>query len=60
VARTAARVADTTPATDLGVPCALDDTSWVRPGAATFSWMMDPNSPKRPEQTLRWLDLGGA
>ncbi|MFF3328957.1 hypothetical protein ACFYWX_05255 [Streptomyces sp. NPDC002888] len=53
VARTAAQVAGTTLATDLGVPCRLDDTSWVRPGAATFSWMMDHNSPKSLEQTLR-------
>ncbi|CAM5242683.1 hypothetical protein [Streptomyces aurantiogriseus] len=60
VARTAARVAGTTLATDLGVPCALDDTSWVRPGAATFSWMMDHNSPKNLEQTLRWFDLADA
>ncbi|MFK0160680.1 glycoside hydrolase family 97 catalytic domain-containing protein [Streptomyces sp. NPDC090493] len=58
VARTAAQVANTTLATDLGVPCALDDTSWVRPGAATFSWMMDHNSPKSLEQTIHWFDLG--
>ncbi|GAA4260474.1 glycoside hydrolase family 97 protein [Dactylosporangium darangshiense] len=58
VARTAAQVAETTLATDLGVPCALDDTSWIRPGAATFSWMMDHNSPKSLEQTIRWFDLG--
>ncbi|MFF7266745.1 glycoside hydrolase family 97 catalytic domain-containing protein [Streptomyces sp. NPDC008159] len=58
VARTAAQVANTTLATDLGVPCALDDTSWVRPGAATFSWMMDHASPRSLEQTIRWFDLG--
>lgn len=58
VSRTAAQVANTTLATDLGVPCALDDTSWVRPGAATFSWMMDHASPRSLEQTIRWFDLG--
>ena len=60
VARTAAQVANTTLATDLGVPCRLDDTSWVRPGSATFSWMMDHNSPRSLEATVKWFDLGKA
>ncbi|WP_198655257.1 glycoside hydrolase family 97 protein [Streptomyces geranii] len=60
VGRSAARVADTTLATDLGVPCALDDTSWVRPGAATFSWLMDHTSPTSLEATLKWFELGRA
>ncbi|MEI5519733.1 glycoside hydrolase family 97 catalytic domain-containing protein [Streptomyces brasiliscabiei] len=58
VGRTAAQVANTTLATDLGIPRAPADTSWVRPGAATFSWMMDHNSPKSLEQTIRWFELG--
>ncbi|NEB05747.1 glycoside hydrolase family 97 protein [Streptomyces sp. SID13726] len=60
VGRTAAEVANTTLATDLGVPCAIEDTSWVRPGPATFSWMMDHSSPQSLEATVKWFDLGKA
>lgn len=57
VARDPARLADTTLATDLAVPCAVRDTSWIRPGAAAFSWLTAPTSPTSLEQTLRWFDL---
>ncbi|KPI06267.1 Glycoside hydrolase 97 [Actinobacteria bacterium OK074] len=52
-----ARLADTTIATDLAEPSAVTDTSWIRPGAAAFSWLTAPTSPTSLEQTLRWFDL---
>lgn len=57
VAETPARLANTTLATDLAQPCAVDDTSWIRPGASTFSWLTARASPRSLEQSIRWFDL---
>lgn len=57
VSRDPAGLAETTLATDLALPCAVEDTSWVRPGASAFSWLTAPTSPTSLEQTLRWFDL---
>lgn len=57
VSRDPARLAETTLGTDLAPPCAVEDTSWVRPGASAFSWLTAPTSPTSLEQTLRWFDL---
>ncbi|WP_416969496.1 glycoside hydrolase family 97 catalytic domain-containing protein [Streptomyces sp. 4F14] len=60
VAKDPAALADTTLATDLAVPCAVPDTSWIKPGAASFSWLTAHDSPTSFEQTLRWFDLAKA
>ncbi|MET8976832.1 glycoside hydrolase family 97 catalytic domain-containing protein [Streptomyces sp. NPDC004539] len=60
VAKTPAQLADTTLATDLAVPSKVRDTSWITPGAASFSWLTAHDSPTSLEQSLRWFDLAKA
>jgi hypothetical protein len=43
--------------TDLADPCRLDDTSWIKPGRASWSWWSDSNSPRDYCRLLPYVDF---
>ncbi|MFI6786345.1 glycoside hydrolase family 97 catalytic domain-containing protein [Nonomuraea sp. NPDC050383] len=43
--------------TSLAAPSRVEDTSWIRPGAAAWSWWSDPPSTRDPEEQRRWVDF---
>lgn len=43
--------------TSLAEPSKVDDTSWIRPGAAAWSWWSDGPSARDPEAQRRWIDF---
>lgn len=42
--------------TDLNPPCRLDDTSWIRPGRAAWSWWSEFYSPRDPDRQRDYID----
>ena len=43
--------------THLAEPNKLDDLSWIKPGRASWSWCMSPDSPQDYELLLPFIDL---
>lgn len=43
--------------TSLAAPSAVADTSWIRPGAAAWSWWSDGPSTRDLEAQKRWVDF---
>lgn len=43
--------------TDLAEPCILDDTGWIKPGRATWSWWSESDSPKDYKKLIPYIDL---
>lgn len=57
VAKSPAELAQTTLATDLATPNRIGRAAWVKPGAASFSWLTDHDSPISLERVLPFFDL---
>ena len=53
----AARLMESDLVDDLSPPSRLKDTSWVRPGRASWSWWSESDSPKHAEALNRFVDL---
>lgn len=43
--------------TSLAPPSRIEDTSWIRPGAAAWSWWSDPPSTRDLDEQRRWVDF---
>ncbi|MDP4509918.1 glycoside hydrolase family 97 protein [Nonomuraea turcica] len=46
--------------TSLAAPSEVEDTSWIRPGAAAWSWWSDGPSTRDLEAQKRWVDFAAA
>lgn len=57
VGSTLAPVVESTLVTTLASPAAKRDTSWVRPGRASWSWWSDNGSPREYQRMLPFIDL---
>ena len=53
----AARVAESDLVSDLSPPSRVADTSWIKPGRASWSWWSESDSPKHAEALNRFVDL---
>lgn len=52
-----AAVFESTLVTDVSAPSVLKDTSWVKPGRASWSWLFDHDSPQDCTKLKAWVDL---
>ena len=43
--------------TDLADPCRLEDTSWIKPGRATWSWWSESDSPRDYNRLFPFIDF---
>ena len=50
-------VVQSTLVTDLCPPCAIEDTSWIKPGRAAWSWWSDHDSPRDYQKQIEFIDL---
>lgn len=57
VGRTLDTVVRSTMVTDLSPPCAIEDTSWIKPGRAAWSWWSDHDSPRDYQKQIKFIDL---
>ncbi len=57
VGDSAARILESDLVNDLSPPSRVVDTSWVRPGRASWSWWSESDSPKHAEALDRFVDL---
>ncbi len=48
---------ETTLIENLNPPSALTDTSWIRPGRVSWSWLFDPDSPQDGSKLKQFVDL---
>ena len=52
-----ADIVESTLVTDVSAPCAVKDTSWIKPGRASWSWLFDHDSPQDCTKLKAWVDL---
>ncbi len=52
-----ADIVESTLVTDVSPPSVLKDTSWIRPGRASWSWLFDHDSPQDCTKLKAWVDL---
>ena len=57
VGQTLDAVVQSTMVTDLCPPCAIEDTSWIKPGRAAWSWWSDHDSPRDYEKQIKFIDM---
>jgi hypothetical protein len=57
VAESLAGIVESTLVTDLNPPSRVQDTSWVKPGRAAWSWWSDHDSPQDYRKMLEFIDL---
>jgi alpha-glucosidase len=57
VGQTLGPIVESTVVTDLSAPCALRDTSWIKPGRASWSWLSDHDSPQDCTKLKAFVDL---
>lgn len=57
VGETPATIIESTLVTDLADPCKIDDTTWIKPGRAAWSWWSDSDSPQLVREQKRFVDL---
>jgi alpha-glucosidase len=57
LADAAARIAESDLVSDLSPPSRVADTSWIKPGRASWSWWSESDSPKHAEALDRFVDL---
>jgi hypothetical protein len=50
-------IVESTLVTDLAAPSVVADTSWIRPGRATWSWWSEGSSPRAYPRLLPFVDL---
>ena len=53
----AARIAESDLVSDLSPASRVADTSWIKPGRASWSWWSESDSPKHAEALNRFVDL---
>ena len=58
VGRTPATVFESTLVDDLSPRSVIEDTSWIRPGRASWSWWSDDDSPKNEQALESFIDFG--
>ena len=57
VGQTLDTVVRSTMVTDLCPSCAIEDTSWIKPGRAAWSWWSDHDSPRDYQKQIEFIDL---
>lgn len=57
VADSLAGIVESTLMTDLNPPSRIEDTSWIKPGRATWSWWSDHDSPQDYRKMTEFVDL---
>lgn len=57
IGSSAGDIVESTIVTDLADPSKLDDTSWIEPGRAAWSWWSDSPSPQFVREQNRFTDL---
>jgi hypothetical protein len=50
-------IVETSLPTDLSAPSKIDDTSWIKPGRASWSWWSDNDSPQDYERMVPFVDF---
>ena len=55
--RSLGTIVESTLVTDLSAPCAVKDTSWIKPGRASWSWLSDHDSPQDCTKLKAFVDL---
>jgi alpha-glucosidase len=53
----AGRILESDLVSDLSPPSRVKDTSWIKPGRASWSWWSHDDSPKHAEALIRFVDL---
>lgn len=53
-------IAETTLPTDLSAPSKIEDTSWIKPGRATWSWWSANDSPQDYKRMLPFVDFAAS
>lgn len=57
VGETPGVVVESTLVTDLNPPSVVEDTSWIKPGRASWSWLSDHDSPQDCDRLKPFIDL---
>ncbi len=57
VGETLAPIVESTLVTNLNPPSIVEETSWVRPGRASWSWLSDHDSPQDHDKLETFIDL---
>ena len=52
-----APIVESTLVTSLNPPSIVQDTSWIQPGRASWSWLYDHDSPQDHDKLKEWIDL---
>ncbi|MHC4585278.1 MAG: glycoside hydrolase family 97 N-terminal domain-containing protein, partial [Planctomycetota bacterium] len=52
-----APIVESTLVSNLNPPSIIKDTSWVKPGRASWSWLFDHDSPQDHDKLHQWIDL---
>ncbi len=52
-----APIVESTLVTNLNPPSIVEDTSWIKPGRASWSWLFDHDSPQDHDKLRQWIDL---
>jgi hypothetical protein len=52
-----ATIVESSLVTDLAAPSVIADTSWIRPGRASWSWWSDEQSPRSYARVVPFIDL---
>jgi len=50
-------IVESTLVANLNPPSIVEDTSWIKPGRASWSWLFDHDSPQDHDKLRRWIDL---
>lgn len=50
-------IVESTLVTDVCPPSIVKDTSWIKPGRASWSWLFDHDSPQDCTKLKQWVDL---
>jgi len=50
-------IVESTLVENLNPPSIVKDTSWIKPGRASWSWLFDHDSPQDHDKLRRWIDL---
>jgi alpha-glucosidase len=60
IGETLGEILETTLPTDLSAPSKIEDTSWIRPGRATWSWWSDNDSPQDYDRMVPFVDFAAS
>ncbi|MGD2094987.1 MAG: glycoside hydrolase family 97 N-terminal domain-containing protein, partial [Phycisphaerales bacterium] len=52
-----APIVESTLVNNLNPPSIVEDTSWIKPGRASWSWLFDHDSPQDHDKLRKWIDL---